>query len=179
LIQKLIFFILFFVSTDCFSQESEYSLFNEMIHKMGVDFASPVDGKYQALKWVDQPFWGEHFSLVSRKENIEIKILFKPELLHHPHVNSVRWITQIASNEEETAISFVPLTTERTKELYGADWAKVFFFKPKIGSSLYSETKMIALYKEEVGMIFVFFLFNEADQALLNRDQIIRFSALE
>ena len=125
---------------------------------MGVDFASPVDGKYLAMKWVDQPFWGEHFSLASRKENMEIKILFKPELLSHPHVNSVRWITQIASNDEETAISYVPLTEERTKALYGADWAKVFFFKPKISLSPYSETKMIALYKEEVGMVFVFFL---------------------
>jgi hypothetical protein len=150
-----------------------------MIHKMGVDYASPLDGKYRAIQWVDQPLWGEHFSLASRKENMEIKILFRPELLAHPHVNSVRLITQIASNEDETAISYVPLTEERTQELYGADWAKVFFFKPKIGLSLYSETKMIALYKEEVGMIFVFFLFNEADQNLLHRDQIIRFSALE
>lgn len=179
MIQKILFFTLLVFSTDIFSQDNDYSLFNEITQKMGVDYSSPLDGKYQAIKWIDQPYWGEHFSLVSRKENMEIKILFKPEILDHPNVNSVRWITQIASNEEETAISFVPLTEERTKELYGADWAKVFFFKPKISSSLYSETKMIALFKEEVGMIFVFFLFNQADQNLLNRDQIIRFSALE
>jgi hypothetical protein len=146
---------------------------------MGLEFQEPLDGRYQEIQFLDQPYWGEHFNLISRKEKMEIKIVFKPDYRDYPHINSVRWITQIASNEEETAISHVPLTIEKSKALYGADWGKVFFFKPKLGSSIYSETKMISLFKEDVGMVFVFFLFNEADQNLILRDQIIRFSALE
>jgi len=65
---------------------------------------------------------------------------------------------------------------EDLEDLYHADWGMMHFFKPKAGFSRYEHCKMLTLYKEEVGTIFVLYLFdNVRNEALEKRKAIFTF----
>lgn len=150
-------------------------LWPQLLSTIGASYYPPLDAGFTPINTLDQPFWGNHFSTFSRKNQIEIKIVLDTTLLDFPNIQLGRWLAQIASNDPESVISRVPLDPDVLMHQYGADWGGLYFFKPKFSSTFYNECKLLALHKEGKGMIFVFILFNEFTNRLQALEHILSF----
>jgi hypothetical protein len=151
------------------------NLWFPMLSAMGVSYYPPLDAGYKPIKALEEPFWGAHYATFSRRDQIEIKIVMDNTIQDYPNIQLGRWLAQIASNDAEEVISRVPIDSEVLMHQYGADWGGLYFFKPKFSSTFYSECKLLALFKEGKGMIFIFFLFNEFTDRLQRLEHIISF----
>lgn len=158
--------------------QKEIPLWQPMLSTLGASYYPPLDAGYSPIKSLEEPYWGAHFSTFSRRDQIEIKFVLDTALLDYPTIQLGRWLAQIASNDAEGVISRVPIDPSILIQRYQADWGGLYFFKPKFSSTFYSECKLLALYKEGKGMIFIFFLFNEFTDRLQSLEHIISFDSL-
>lgn len=168
-------FILLYVFVFSLQGQTAEDSWNQILSTLGASYYPPLDAGYKPIQALEEPYWGAHFSTFSRREQIAIKIILDTTLQDYPNIQLGRWLAQIASNEAEEVISRVPLDAEVLTHQYGADWGGLYFFKPKFSSTFYSECKLLALYKEGKGMIFLFFLFNEFTDRLQRLEHIVSF----
>lgn len=155
--------------------------FSHLLELSKLDFHAPLEAKYKDIAVLKNPWQTYDFAIRSRKEKLEIRYLVVPykesnPLNNIPHINCMRMVTNLASNSQDVVITGLSIEEEELKEQFNADWGKVFLFQPKIGFSNRMHCKLLALHKEGVGTAYVFFLFNEADQALDNRFYALRFA---
>lgn len=154
--------------------------FSSLLELSQLDFHAPLEAKYKDVSVLKNPWQNYDFAIRSRKEKLEIRYLIVPfkennPLNSMPHINCMRMVTNLASNSQDVLISGLSIEEEELKEQFNADWGKIFIFQPKAGFSTRTHCKLLALHKEGLGTAYVFFLFNEADQALDNRFYALRF----
>ncbi|MEO0877340.1 MAG: hypothetical protein AAFY48_22305, partial [Bacteroidota bacterium] len=90
---------------------------------------------------------------------------------------AARMAMHLAGNDEDSYIAAHEIETEELETIYQADWGQLFYFPPK---GIFSEAKncqMLALYREDVALCFVFLLFEEAPPSLPELSQLLRFQA--
>ncbi|MEM1214303.1 MAG: hypothetical protein AAGJ82_01365 [Bacteroidota bacterium] len=118
------------------------------------------------------------FRLSIRKQNVDVLYYFYPtatDTFFVPHVHTATTIVQLASNEEDSYIAAHGVDPAVVDTVYHADWAQTFFFSPKNALSEYKDGQMTAVYRDGVGMAFVFLLFDDAPLYLEELAQTLRF----
>lgn len=154
--------------------------FQTKLAAAGLEFIEPLEARYKDIRVVRNDFLDYDFAMRSRREGLEIRYYIDPvdrEEAAVPHVEAVRLLMHLASNDERYIMSGVDVRALDLEEQFNADWGKVFFFTPKEAFSARRKCKMLALFREGYGMAFVFFLFNEAGPALDHRFYALRYSA--
>ncbi len=153
--------------------------FRKLLDEVHLEFMTPLEARYKSVN-SDNLYFNCHFAMWSRKERLEIRYFIasptQDELLDFvPHVDCIRMVTHLATNDQDVVISGLDVPDTLRTEGFNADWAKVFFFTPKKSFSPRTHCKMLALFKEGYGMAYVFFLFDKADKNLDNRFVALRF----
>ncbi|MDX1939926.1 MAG: hypothetical protein SFU99_05195 [Saprospiraceae bacterium] len=154
--------------------------FRHLVENAGIDFYEPTEGSYKEVKLQKHSFQPCDFGIRSRREKLEIRYLIAPYSEYNiafkaPHVECFRMVSNLATNEEDAAITSLSISEDELKENFNADWGKIYFFQPKDSFSERAHCKMLALYSEGKGMALVFFLFDEPSRDLDNRYLALRF----
>ena len=135
---------------------------------------------YRATKRPQNSFQSYDIGIVFRKADLEIRYLLIPDATGSdqeliPHLRAPRMAMHLASNDEDSYIAAHDLEPGEVDSLYDADWGQKFFFSPKDIFSDAKDCEMIALYREGVGMCYIFLLFEEPSANLPELTQLLRF----
>lgn len=156
------------------AQKIDYpKTFLQLLDKTGVELFVPVDAGYKDFFLSQNGLQTCHFTLRSKKENLEIRYLLLPFdkrdfASMNPHIQTMRMVATIATNDPESFISAIQPGRQDMKRDFNADWGRIYFFKPKQGFSNKPHCRLLALYKEGKGTVFVFFLFDKPDNPALD-----------
>ena len=155
--------------------------FEALLQKTGVEIFFPLESTYRNWGSGENEWLNCEFAIRSRKEKIEIRYHLQPYLdsdptADLPHLNCMRLLTHLASNDEDAVIA-AHVLSDTDLEDYRADWGKLYFFRPKRSFGDYANCQLLALYREGVGMACVFYFFDEPSVNLEDRLREIRFAA--
>lgn len=147
-----------------------------------IDLILPVESDYKAIRAEANSFFPADLELRSRKEKMEIRYRFLPDTSlgtasSYPHLNANAQAIHLASNEPNAIISGHSFSIEELTEQFNADWAMLYTFPPKNGFSGRTTCRLLALYREGVGMAYVAFLFDQPPLSLDARLYALRFSS--
>lgn len=182
---KKILLFLFFSSlaTTAFSQKKiKYSkAFLAKLEQTQIDIFTPVEGKYKSTRPTKNDYQAIDHVIFSKKEALEIRYAIIPfeenkPTTQIPHVDFMRVVMSTATNEEEDAVVSVhAIPDQDLKTNFNADWGSMAYFQPKTRFSKYKHCRLVSLYSEGLGMVYVFFLFDEPSRFLDNRLHSLRF----
>lgn len=174
-----LFLVLFISTTLTYGQEGLPLDQQLLLTRYDMEWAAPAS-PYRVNKRPYNAFQEYDFGLYLRKEKMEIRYLFVPyeqeskrEII--PHLRAPRMAMHLASNDEDSHIAAHEIDPAVLDSVYQADWGQVFYFPPKDGFSAAKDCQMLALYREDVGMCFIFLLFEEAPASLPDLAQLLRF----
>ena len=182
-IVKRIFLLTFLVSTAVLSQAQDgLGLDHQLLlERNALEWTAP-EGPYRVIKNPTNRFQEYDFGIYLRKQKVEVRYHVVPanpesdrELI--PHLRAARMAMHLAGNDEDSYIAAHEMEPEELETIYQADWGQLFYFPPK---RIFSEAKncqMLALYREDVALCFVFLLFEEAPPSLPELSQLLRFQA--
>ena len=181
---SVLLFSIFFFSTPLLAQLELEGNFPHKLKQVGLDFIYPVESDYKIRRIPNNTYQDYDFCISSRKEKLEIRYLVdlpkaNSPFAWAPHIRSTQMATHLATNHEDGIITVQRIPEEQLLEDFNADWGKVYFFEPKTSFSNKSHCRMLALFKEDRGMAFVFFLFDEIKPSLDYRFYAIRYEELE
>lgn len=154
--------------------------FGTALQLLNAEVMPPLDGGYKAYSPAQNTTQNCQWGLRSRKEKLEIRYLATPFITqkhsenYHP-IAAHRLAMHVCSNEENTIITARDLSDHEQEVLYNVDWGRVYIFPPKPDFSSYSYCKMIALYKEGKGMVYIFNLFDNPSPNIDSRLYSFRF----
>jgi hypothetical protein len=181
---KKILLLLIFASLYSYSiaQKIKYSKdFIKKLEQTQIDLFTPTEGKYKSRRPSKNDYQKIDHQIFSKKENLEIRYAILPfdekdQRTQVPHIDFMRVVTSTATNEnEEALISVHQIGETELKEHFNANWGNIAYFQPKIRFSDRKHCRLLGLYAEGKGMVYVFFLFDEPSQYLDNRLQALRF----
>ena len=183
-----LFFIIFFnlIGFWGYAQKIKYTKsFLQKVEKTGIDIFTPVEGKYKSKRPTKNDYLSIDHIIYSKKENLEIRYAIFPFeeknlITQIPHIDFMRVLTTTATNETDNAtatISVHSMEEEDLKEKFHADWGSIAYFQPKTKFAGYKHCRLLGLYQEGKGMIYVFFLFDEPSRFLDNRLHSLSFKS--
>ena len=140
---------------------------------MGLDFVQPLDSDYKDYQLKNNPFFRCDYAIRSRKEDMEIRYALRPyqmgsPITQLPTLTVCSALSSAATNEEEAIIAQISIPKNELQEVFGADWGIMYQFTPKPGFSTAPLGRLLGLYKEEVGLVLVFFLFDDANNPAID-----------
>lgn len=143
------------------------------------DMIRPLDSDFRDFKVAKSSFLQPCFALHSKREKLEMRYYLQREdelgnLAGMPHVATARFLMDIGSNDEDSQTAVHSFGKEEMA-IYAADWAKLFTFQPKSSFAPYAFAQLVALYKEDRGLIWVVLLFNTPPDTLDTRQLAARF----
>ncbi len=167
--------LLWCTTTRIYAQEVVWNRFLLLLGNAGIDYQMPSDAGYQEIETAKNPFQHCDYAMYSRQEKMEIRFLIRPMrdtlVPDNPYIRSMALAMHLAKNEAPSPIAMHQLP----EAPYHADWGAAYFFQPKPVFGAWQHCKMLAMYKEGHGMFYVFYLFNEADKSLENREVLLQF----
>ncbi len=156
--------------------------FEQLLNDAQLSFNKPTENKYKTLRPTKNSIFNYDFSIKAKRGDLEIryaikKINKKQSELIFPHILSMNTASHIASNHSDAEVVVQHVSNEDLKTIFKADWAAVFYFSPKHQFSKKRNCKMLSLYKESVGLVYVFFLFNKTSIDLDNQFYTLNFES--
>ncbi|NJO87198.1 MAG: hypothetical protein HC821_04160 [Lewinella sp.] len=153
--------------------------FQLRLNGLGADLIRPVGADFTVLSAKANRHLPTHFALYSRHEKLEIRYTVFAEaelgpLAGLPHVAVSHLLLDIGSNDEDAFLTMHSYVGE-SFNTFGADWAKLFTFRPKRSFCDTAFAQLVALYREGLGMAYVFLLFDQAPETLDARQLALRF----
>ena len=172
--------LLFLLPIGAYSQWKMSPEFLQILQEVDAEVMPPLDAGYKVRYPVSNRTQNYQWVLRSRKEKLEIRYLVSPfnttsPTLKYPAVAAHRLAMHVCSNAEEAMITARDLDEEELQDFYNADWGKIYIFPPKDDFSLYAHCKMVVLFKEDRGIVYLFHLFNEPSPAIDQRLHSFRF----
>lgn len=175
----LIKWVLFLIVTTGFAQESLPLEHQLRLAQQELEWHEP-EVPYRIRTHSSISFQAYDFAASFRKEKLEIRYFFVPDddsdAVLIPHLRVPRMAMHLASNEEDSYLSAHEIEPGLLDSIYQADWGMMFFFQPKPLFSSAKDCQMVAVYREGVGLLYAFLLFNEPPATLPERAQLIRFT---
>lgn len=168
------------LTTSMTAQPVELSAgFAQKLAAASMEWVTPLDTDYKDVYVLKNDLQSYDFAIRSRKEKLEIRYIIQPYqendlTAHIPHIQFVRMLTHLATNEQEAVIAIHDVS-EEDLSWFHADWGKSAFFKLKDGFSGFVECRLLSLYKEEKGMAHVLFVYQQPTVALDNRFYALQF----
>ncbi len=168
ILRLLSFSLLFFsYSNNAFTQINVSKSFAQKSAKMDLAFLAPLENSYKKIKASESIVVDFDFEIKAKKADMKIGFALFPEgknAITFPHIKVSNMAISAATNEDEEARLVLHEMSREDLESYQADWGAVVFFQPKTVFSDKDHCKMLALYREGKGLVYVFYLFNEASE---------------
>ena len=134
---------------------------------MQLQIFSPIEQEAFNIREDRNEFFATNFIVdYSKQVEIRVEVFTFPEdsiAMNNPHVKNGLRIGQLMNNVNDSQVAMHQLGSEDL-EFFGADWATQALFSPKENFSLKSKCQLITLYKEEVGLVFVYLLFDSMEK---------------
>lgn len=135
-----------------------------------MEFVLPAG--YKIIPVTPSPVQPIDLAVRSNRDKLEMRYHFIPwsdtsSASQFPNIQSARAALQCASNEEDSYVAVFSLDSAFVRETYQADWGHEFIFRPKQAFSPAKYCKLLALYKHQVGLALLFFLFDDPDNQAL------------
>ena len=156
--------------------------FSALLAEMNMVWNRPLDSDYRTIRTPKNDYLADHFGMYSRDERLEIRFHLIPEdstdrYFQLPHLRAMTLVMNLTSNADdvpESSSSVISFGDEEL-EIFGADWAKLFTFRPKRSYSEKRHAQLVATYKEGSGMAYAVLLFDKAPETLEGRQLALRF----
>ena len=159
--------LLFIFSNNVFTQVKMSKFFNQKLAKMDLVFLAPLENSYKKIRASESIIVDFDFEIKAKKADMKIGFVLFPEgnnALTFPHIKVSNMALSAATNQDDDARLVMHEMSKEDLESYQADWGAVVFFQPKRIFSDKDHCKMLALYREGKGLVYVFYLFNEASE---------------
>lgn len=164
-----------------YAQELEFpAAFEKKLIETNLWISQPLDAGYELHPIFENEHQDYDFSIRSRNEYMEIRYYVLPysesdTLSMSPDVLCLRASTAIAVNDDDAYLTMFRINRKELSESFGADWGILYFLTPKPGFSPAKYCRMLALHKEGVGSVLVFFLFDDPNNEAID----LRFPAVK
>lgn len=177
--KTLLFPLLLLLSAQGSAQVDLPPDFQRLLDSLDVRFTAPLDSDYRESLRHDNDYLADDFAMYSRRERLELRFHLRPEVVSDryyqlPHIAATTLAMNLGSNDED-AVTAVHSFSEEELDFYGADWARMFTFRPKRSFSDKQQAQLIALYREGRGLAYTILLFNRAPVTLEGRQMSLRF----
>jgi len=171
--------LLFFIfSNNAFTQMQIPKDFAKKLKYMELEFLPPLENSYKKIRYSESITVGFDFAIKSKKVDMTIGFSLLPEgknAITFPHIKVSNMALSAATNENEAARLVMHEMSKKDLENYHADWGAVVFFQPKRIFSDKDHCKMLALYREGKGLVYVFYLFDEASEEVDFQENCLSF----
>ncbi|THH40494.1 hypothetical protein [Neolewinella litorea] len=150
------------------------------LDSLDIRFTPPLDSDFRETTLRGDNRWlEEHYAMSSRREKLELRFHILPEhegdrYYQLPHLAATTLAMNLGSNDED-AVTAVHSFDEEELALYGADWARMYTFRPKRSFSDKEQAQLIALYRSGRGLAYTILLFDKAPDTLEGRQLSLRF----
>ncbi len=153
--------------------------FVHLLDSLDIRFTAPLDSDFRETMLHDNDYLIDDFAVYSRREKLELRFHVQPigendRYYQLPQVAATTLAMNLGSNDED-AVTAVHSFSEEELDLYQADWARMYTFRPKRSFSEKEQAQLIALYREGRGMAYTILLFDRAPDTLEGRQLSLRF----
>lgn len=183
IIRLLSFCLLFSIFyNNAFTQVKMTKSFTEKLVQMDLEFFPPLENSYKKIKASESIIVDFDFEIKARKTDMRIGFVLFPEIkntMTFPHIKASNMALSAATNEDEEARLVLHEMSKEDLESYQADWGAVVFFQPKRVFSIKDHCKMLALYREGKGLVYVFYFFSKASEEIDLQKNCLSFSPKE
>ncbi len=137
-------------------------------HKLAhhqIDFFQPVE-RWLHITDVTSDEFMEYDAVLRDESGLEIRVNIQEAdkmYSQHPHIEVMRMIADIATNEEQHDIMINQMNNDWVSERYQADWGLFVDFTPKASYSSYPNGRVLYLYKEGRALVSYIVLHNEEE----------------
>jgi len=156
LAQKIILFViisLLFSTSTIVGQVVYTQSFTDKMEQRGLTWNKPSEDFLKVFPLDRDRFFDYDLVLRSDDGDAEIRVLsYDPDANLMPNVEMMARLTTFATNAD-TADLFIYSLSEHLKHFYNATWVVEAEFVPKEELTHYTKGTMIALYREEYGLI--------------------------
>jgi len=147
--------------------------FEALLDSFNLYVNHPAEAGFKLKPNLENDYLADQQTLYSKAEKLEMRFHFLPEnerdiYYQRPHMRTGMLVMNLASNAED-AVTTVHGFDEEELITYGADWAKMYTFRPKRSYSPRATAQLIAIYKQGRGLAYTVLLFDKAPDALEER----------
>ncbi len=132
-----------------------------------IEIFSPLEQKAYPLRKDLNSFFATDFIIDhSDKVEVRVEVLRFPQdslAISNPHIKNGIRLGQLIDNMNDDPVTLHKLGSEDL-DFFGADWATQALFNPKEEFSTKKNCQLITLYKEDVGLIFLYLLFEDIEK---------------
>ena len=169
MINKTILTLILFISICMESEAQDDMIYNKSITKTlayhQIDFFQPVE-RWIHITNIRSDEYMDYDAVLRDEEGLEIRLNIQEAnkmLVDHPHIELMRIISTISTNDPENDIVIQQMNQEWVKERYEADWGLFADFTPKYNYSDYPKGRMLCLFKEGQAMVNYIVLHDEEE----------------
>lgn len=146
------------------------SAFEALLDSFDLRLNHPGDDAFKLQPNPENDYLADQLTLYSKAEKLEMRFHLRPEserdvYYQRPHMRTGMLVMNLASNDED-AVTTVHAFDEEELITYGADWAKMYTFRPKRSYSPRATAQLIAIYKQGRGLAYTVLLFDKAPDSL-------------
>lgn len=130
-----------------------------------IDFFQPVERWLHITNITDDEFM-DYDAVLRDEQGLEVRLNIQEAdkmYSQHPHIELIRMIADISTNDDEADILVSQLNTEWVTEKYQADWGLYADFTPKRAFSNYPKGRILCLYKEGRALVNYIVLHDEEE----------------
>lgn len=144
--------------------------FQALLDSFDLRLNHPADDELKLKPNPENDYLADQLTLYSKAEKLEMRFHLRPEderdvYYQRPHLRTGMLVMNLASNDED-AVTTVHAFDEEELLTYGADWAKMYTFRPKRSYSPRATAQLIAMYKRGRGLAYTVLLFDKAPDTL-------------
>jgi hypothetical protein len=124
--------------------------FTNKLRHHGIDFFQPVE-RWLHVTNIKEDEYMKYDVVLRDQDQLEVRVRIiedNKKFIHHPHIEVMRMMATIATNDPTADILISQMGSDYVLEQYGADWGLFADFEPKEGFSRFSKGRVICLYKE-------------------------------
>ncbi len=163
--RALVLFFLFYsgiISAQSFQVEVMIAL-----SESNIALFAPLEQAAFSLKKDHNSFFKTDF-LIAHTDKVEarVEVMSYPQdslEMSNPHIKNGVRLGHLIDNINDDPVTLHKLGSEDL-DFFGADWATQSMFNPKDEFSPKKNCQLITLYKEEVGLIFLYLLFDDIEK---------------
>jgi len=153
--------------------------FQSILQQHQISFYEPVERQYETIEVVENTIFNYQFALKHASEDMEIRYAVDSnpfsEAWNILHITSMALASSISTNNEEALIAVHKYNDAYVKQEFGADWARMYTFKPKENFCPKQYCKMLALHSEGKPIVYIFYLFDQITEEVDREWVNIRF----
>ena len=159
--------IIFLFCTVHLSGQSFQEKVTTTLAESNIELFAPLEQGAFSLKKDHNAFFKTDFQIMhTDKVEVRVEVMSYPKdslEMSNPHVKNGVRLGHLIDNVNDDPVSLHTLGSEDL-DFFGADWATQSMFNPKDEFSPKKNCQLITLYKEEVGLIFLYLLFDDIEK---------------